>query len=141
MLAINGRSCWVQVDYEYNAKALSLPAGTGATGVGQPASTTNPSPAAPPGLPPLTGVCLGVPMDGGVTGVQVGALRAAVTENGGGWHELRYALGELLSGADWGVPFCDGSFCRVRKSYGASSDQVWWWSAMLYALFSSHFTN
>ncbi|XP_077549635.1 F-BAR domain only protein 2 isoform X9 [Haemaphysalis longicornis] len=60
----------LKVDYEYNAKALSLPAGTGATGVGQPASTTNPSPAAPPGLPPLTGVCLGVPMDGGVTGVQ-----------------------------------------------------------------------
>lgn len=58
----------LKVDYEYNAKALSLPAGTGATGVGQPVST-NPSPSAP-GLPPLTGVCLGVPMDGGVTGVQ-----------------------------------------------------------------------
>lgn len=59
----------LKVDYEYNAKALSLPAGAGATGVGQPAST-NPSPSAPPGLPPLTGVCLGVPVDGGVTSVQ-----------------------------------------------------------------------
>uniref|UniRef100_A0A224Z5G6 Proline serine threonine phosphatase interacting protein pstpip n=1 Tax=Rhipicephalus zambeziensis TaxID=60191 RepID=A0A224Z5G6_9ACAR len=58
----------LKIDYEYNAKALSLPAGTGATGVGQPASS-NPAPSAP-GLPPLTGLCLGVPMDGGVTSVQ-----------------------------------------------------------------------
>ncbi|XP_077498890.1 F-BAR domain only protein 2 isoform X20 [Amblyomma americanum] len=59
----------LKIDYEYNAKALSLPAGMGATGVGQPASTANPAPSAP-GFPPLTGLCLGVPMDGGVTGVQ-----------------------------------------------------------------------
>ncbi|XP_049514717.1 F-BAR domain only protein 2-like isoform X12 [Dermacentor silvarum] len=58
----------LKIDYEYNAKALSLPAGTGATGVSQPASA-NPAPSAP-GLPPLTGLCLGVPMDGGVTSVQ-----------------------------------------------------------------------
>ncbi|KAH7936122.1 hypothetical protein HPB52_018523 [Rhipicephalus sanguineus] len=57
----------LKIDYEYNAKALSLPAGTGPTGVG-PASA-NPAPSAP-GLPPLTGLCLGVPMDGGVTSVQ-----------------------------------------------------------------------
>nr|XP_037288077.1 F-BAR domain only protein 2-like isoform X3 [Rhipicephalus microplus] len=58
----------LKIDYEYNAKALSLPAGTGATGLSQPASA-NPAPSAP-GLPPLTGLCLGVPMDGGVTSVQ-----------------------------------------------------------------------
>uniref|UniRef100_A0A131YUM1 Proline serine threonine phosphatase interacting protein pstpip n=1 Tax=Rhipicephalus appendiculatus TaxID=34631 RepID=A0A131YUM1_RHIAP len=58
----------LKIDYEYNAKALSLPAGTGATGVSQPAPA-NPAPSAP-GLPPLTGLCLGVPMDGGVTSVQ-----------------------------------------------------------------------
>uniref|UniRef100_A0A023GMA2 Putative proline-serine-threonine phosphatase-interacting protein pstpip n=1 Tax=Amblyomma triste TaxID=251400 RepID=A0A023GMA2_AMBTT len=60
----------LKVEYEYNAKALSLPAGTGATGVaGQSASITNPTPLAP-GLPPLTGLCIGVSVDGGVTGVQ-----------------------------------------------------------------------
>lgn len=58
----------LKIDYEYNAKALSLPAGTGPTGVGQPASA-NPAPSAP-GLPPLTGLCVGVPVDGGVTSVQ-----------------------------------------------------------------------